>query len=152
LHPRARESHHARAARGAGIRQRPPRAPGAPPPRAGAGNRARRRVRLRPPPPSRSPGAARRRANRAGDHVRGLPPRGPRARLPPDAGARGAPQGGALVPERGRPRQERVVIGLERDLEAAQLDLVVERAQSWFFREQFDDGYFWAELESNATM
>jgi len=33
-----------------------------------------------------------------------------------------------------------------------QLDLVVERAQSWFFREQFDEGYFWAELESNATM
>jgi squalene-hopene/tetraprenyl-beta-curcumene cyclase len=44
------------------------------------------------------------------------------------------------------------VIGRERDFEAAQLDLVVERSQSWFFREQFDDGYFWAELESNATM
>ena len=44
------------------------------------------------------------------------------------------------------------MIGRERDFEAAQLDLIVERAQSWFFREQFDDGYFWAELESNATM
>jgi squalene-hopene/tetraprenyl-beta-curcumene cyclase len=44
------------------------------------------------------------------------------------------------------------VIARERDFETAQLDLVLERAQSWFFREQFDDGYFWAELESNATM
>jgi len=32
------------------------------------------------------------------------------------------------------------------------VDLVVERAQDWFAREQFSDGYWWAELESNATM
>jgi squalene-hopene/tetraprenyl-beta-curcumene cyclase len=34
----------------------------------------------------------------------------------------------------------------------ATVDLVVERAQGWFAREQAVDGYWWAELESNATM
>jgi squalene-hopene/tetraprenyl-beta-curcumene cyclase len=37
-------------------------------------------------------------------------------------------------------------------LAAQQLDLAVERAQGWFFREEHADGYWWAELESNATM
>ena len=44
------------------------------------------------------------------------------------------------------------MIGREQDLEQANLDVLIERAQSWFFREQLDDGCFWAELESNATM
>ncbi|MFL5366757.1 MAG: hypothetical protein ACJ781_14910, partial [Myxococcales bacterium] len=34
----------------------------------------------------------------------------------------------------------------------AALDLVIDRAQGWFAREQAADGYWWAELESNATM
>ena len=29
---------------------------------------------------------------------------------------------------------------------------VIERSQAWFRREQFDEGFWWAELESNATM
>ncbi|HET9753748.1 MAG TPA: prenyltransferase/squalene oxidase repeat-containing protein, partial [Myxococcales bacterium] len=37
-------------------------------------------------------------------------------------------------------------------LAAQALDLAVERAQGWFFREEHADGYWWAELESNATM
>jgi squalene-hopene/tetraprenyl-beta-curcumene cyclase len=32
------------------------------------------------------------------------------------------------------------------------LDHVVGRSQDWFRREQFEDGFWWAELESNATM
>ncbi len=32
------------------------------------------------------------------------------------------------------------------------LDAAVERSQDWFHRAQVDDGYWWAELESNATM
>src|SRR2546426_1136198 len=32
------------------------------------------------------------------------------------------------------------------------LDLAIERAQGWFEREQYAEGYWWAELESNATM
>ena len=44
------------------------------------------------------------------------------------------------------------MIGVEQAVERAQLDLVVERSQAWFAREQFAEGYFWAELESNATM
>ena len=32
------------------------------------------------------------------------------------------------------------------------LDDVVGRSHDWFRREQFDAGYWWAELESNATM
>ena len=34
----------------------------------------------------------------------------------------------------------------------AALDPVIERAQAWFVREQFAEGFWWAELESNATM
>jgi squalene-hopene/tetraprenyl-beta-curcumene cyclase len=44
------------------------------------------------------------------------------------------------------------VIASESQLGNASLDLVVERAQAWFAREQFGEGYWWAELESNATM
>jgi squalene-hopene/tetraprenyl-beta-curcumene cyclase len=44
------------------------------------------------------------------------------------------------------------VIASESQLGNASLDLVVERAQGWFAREQFGEGYWWAELESNATM
>ena len=29
---------------------------------------------------------------------------------------------------------------------------MIERSQDWFRRAQFDDGFWWAELESNATM
>ncbi|HEX4420538.1 MAG TPA: squalene--hopene cyclase [Kofleriaceae bacterium] len=34
----------------------------------------------------------------------------------------------------------------------ATLDTAVERSQGWFWRAQADDGFWWAELESNATM
>jgi squalene-hopene/tetraprenyl-beta-curcumene cyclase len=44
------------------------------------------------------------------------------------------------------------VIGAEGSVERAGLDLVIERAQAWFAREQYPEGYWWAELESNATM
>jgi squalene-hopene/tetraprenyl-beta-curcumene cyclase len=44
------------------------------------------------------------------------------------------------------------VIGNETSVERAGLDLVIERAQGWFAREQYPEGYWWAELESNATM
>jgi len=44
------------------------------------------------------------------------------------------------------------VIAAERHLDGAVVDLVIERAQGWFAREQLADGDWWAELESNATM
>jgi squalene-hopene/tetraprenyl-beta-curcumene cyclase len=44
------------------------------------------------------------------------------------------------------------MIGGERDLAHAAVDLVIERSQAWFAREQYGEGYWWAELESNATM
>ncbi len=44
------------------------------------------------------------------------------------------------------------MIASESRIERAALDLVVERSQKWFAREQYADGYWWAELESNATM
>ena len=44
------------------------------------------------------------------------------------------------------------MIGSETRLEAAGLDLIIERSQEWFFRDQHPDGFWWGELESNATM
>jgi squalene-hopene/tetraprenyl-beta-curcumene cyclase len=44
------------------------------------------------------------------------------------------------------------LIGSESTLRDASVDLVIERAQGWFTREQFAEGYWWAELESNPTM
>jgi squalene-hopene/tetraprenyl-beta-curcumene cyclase len=44
------------------------------------------------------------------------------------------------------------MIGSETRLEAAELDLVVERSQDWFARDQDAQGFWWGELESNATM
>jgi len=44
------------------------------------------------------------------------------------------------------------VIGSESTVGHAALDLVIERAQAWFDGEQFAEGFWWAELESNATM
>jgi len=44
------------------------------------------------------------------------------------------------------------VIGSETRIERSGIDLVIERAQGWFEREQYPEGYWWAELESNATM
>ncbi len=44
------------------------------------------------------------------------------------------------------------MIGNESRIERAGIDLVIERAQGWFEREQYAEGYWWAELESNATM
>jgi squalene-hopene/tetraprenyl-beta-curcumene cyclase len=44
------------------------------------------------------------------------------------------------------------VIGSESRVGQAALDLVIERSQAWFAAEQFPDGFWWAELESNATM
>ena len=40
----------------------------------------------------------------------------------------------------------------ERHLQPAALDVIIERAQGWFAREQAPEGFWWAELESNATM
>ena len=37
-------------------------------------------------------------------------------------------------------------------VERAAIDLVIDRSQGWFEREQAAEGYWWAELESNATM
>ncbi|HEX4383723.1 MAG TPA: squalene--hopene cyclase, partial [Myxococcales bacterium] len=44
------------------------------------------------------------------------------------------------------------MLGRETRLEAAGLGLVIERSQDWFFRDQHADGFWWGELESNATM
>ena len=44
------------------------------------------------------------------------------------------------------------MIGSESRIERSGIDLVIERAQGWFEREQYPEGYWWAELESNATM
>ncbi len=44
------------------------------------------------------------------------------------------------------------MIGNENRADQAVLDVVIERSQGWFDREQSPDGYWWAELESNATM
>ena len=44
------------------------------------------------------------------------------------------------------------MIGNENRAHQAVLELVIERSQGWFAREQSSDGYWWAELESNATM
>ena len=44
------------------------------------------------------------------------------------------------------------MIGNENRADQAVLDVVIERSQGWFAREQAPDGYWWAELESNATM
>ena len=44
------------------------------------------------------------------------------------------------------------MIGSESTVGHAALDLVIERAQAWFDGEQFAEGFWWAELESNATM
>jgi len=39
-----------------------------------------------------------------------------------------------------------------RALAEHSVEMAIERAQGWFFRDQNPDGYWWAELESNATM
>ncbi|HEY4771158.1 MAG TPA: squalene--hopene cyclase [Myxococcales bacterium] len=44
------------------------------------------------------------------------------------------------------------MIGSESRLEHSAVDLVIQRAQGWFAREQSPEGFWWAELESNATM
>ncbi len=44
------------------------------------------------------------------------------------------------------------MIGGESILGGTSLDLAIERAQGWFLREQYPEGFWWAELESNATM
>ena len=44
------------------------------------------------------------------------------------------------------------MIGGKSRVERAELDLVIDRSQAWFAREQYADGFWWAELESNATM
>ena len=44
------------------------------------------------------------------------------------------------------------MIGSETRVGHAAEDLVIERAQAWFAGEQSADGFWWAELESNATM
>src|SRR5438132_1865892 len=153
VHPRACESDDARVPRGAGGDLR---AQGSPDPDAApdrAGPRACGRFRQRTDPRPYAPYPARGRADGPRDHVRQLEPRGPRARSAADPHPRRAGQGGALV--RGaRPARatRRLVIGGEGDVAHAALDLVIDRSQAWFAREQYADGYWWAELESNATM
>ena len=44
------------------------------------------------------------------------------------------------------------MIELEVQEAPVRVDDVIERSQGWFRREQFEAGYWWAELESNATM
>ncbi len=44
------------------------------------------------------------------------------------------------------------MIGSESTAHGATLDVVIERSQGWFARSQYAEGYWWAELESNATM
>ena len=44
------------------------------------------------------------------------------------------------------------MIGSESRVGQAALDLVIERAQAWFAGAQYAEGFWWAELESNATM
>jgi squalene-hopene/tetraprenyl-beta-curcumene cyclase len=44
------------------------------------------------------------------------------------------------------------MIGRETRLESKGLDLVIERSQGWFFQDQHAEGFWWGELESNATM
>ena len=44
------------------------------------------------------------------------------------------------------------MIELEVEQARSGVDLVVERSRDWFRREQYVDGFWWAELESNATM
>src|SRR5258706_10558079 len=153
VHPGPCESHHARVPRGAGDDRGPQGAadPVAAPARAGPRARRRPRGRSNPRPPAAHPPG--RRAHRAGDHVRQLFPGPARAGVAAAAGARGAGQSRALV--RGaRPgwTERRFVIGSESRVGHAALDLVIDRSQAWFAGEQFADGFWWAELESNATM
>src|SRR5207245_2282179 len=92
-------------------------------------------------------------ANGARDHVRKLRPCRARARFAADPHPRRAGEGGAVV--RGAepaPAARCVVIGARTRIERSGLDLVIERAQGWFERQQYPEGYWWAELESNATM
>jgi squalene-hopene/tetraprenyl-beta-curcumene cyclase len=41
---------------------------------------------------------------------------------------------------------------IELQVPRSDLDVVIERAQDWFRRAQHEPGFWWAELESNATM
>src|SRR5258706_8550037 len=153
VHPGPCESHHARVPRGAGDDRGPQGAadPVAAPARAGPRARRRPRGRSNPRPPAAHPPG--RRAHRAGDHVRQLFPGPARAGVAAAAGARGAGQSRALV--RGaRPgwTERRFVIGSESRAGHAALDLVIDRSQPWFAGDQFADGFWWAELESNATI
>src|SRR5438552_6922937 len=153
VHPGARQPHHARAPRGAGRGGGPQGAPNPAAALARAGPRPRRRVRGRKDPRAAAPHSPRRRANRAGSHVRQLFPGTARAGVAPDARTRGAGEGGALVRRAVPPRAESdLVIGSESDVSRASVDLVIERSQAWFAGAQYPDGFWWAELESNATM
>src|SRR5262249_46130902 len=87
------------------------------------------------------------------DHVRQLGARRARPRFPADAREGGAHEGSPLVRGAQPARAERgLVIGGETIPGSAPLDLAIERAQGWVLREQYPEGYWWAELESNATM
>jgi squalene-hopene/tetraprenyl-beta-curcumene cyclase len=44
------------------------------------------------------------------------------------------------------------MIELASERASSSLDEAIDRAQTWFQAAQFGDGYWWAELESNATM
>jgi len=49
------------------------------------------------------------------------------------------------------PEQRRDGVVIESPVEST-VDLAIRRSRSWFETNQFQDGYWWAELESNATM
>src|SRR5207237_744926 len=169
IHPGARESDDARIPRGAGghLRAQAAADPDAAPGRARPRARGCLPQRTDPRPHPAHP--ARRRADGPRDHVRELEPGGPRAGsaadahpgrarqgragVAADAEPGGARQGRALVRGAGSARAaRRFVIGTGIAVERSGIDLVIERAQGWFEREQYAEGYWWAELESNATM
>ncbi|HEX4453360.1 MAG TPA: squalene--hopene cyclase [Kofleriaceae bacterium] len=44
------------------------------------------------------------------------------------------------------------MIELEVEQAPSRTDVIIDRSRDWFRREQYADGFWWAELESNATM
>src|SRR6267378_3118232 len=153
VHPRPRQPHPARASRGAGGHRRPQGAAVPHAPFARPRSRPRRRLRGGTDPGPLSAHSAGRGPDRARGDVRALLPGGAGAGPAADPGAHGADEGGALVRGARPARIARgLVIGSESRLEHSVVDLVIQRSQGWFAREQSPDGFWWAELESNATM
>lgn len=51
-----------------------------------------------------------------------------------------------------RPRDRHPTAGAAVPAHPISPDAAIDRSQGWFWRAQFAEGYWWAELESNATM